>query len=141
MRDDALQAELDRYFGDLLAGKQRVTIDMMDPRFFPNAAARLHAVALVEKATTTFKFYSITNGRPFGEFHGSNSVHCFVPYVSEAEVRGQRATVQSHLLATRYHDSTNWFFIDIGTKPRSFLSKYYENLPSFLPTASLQHKQ
>ena len=136
--DDGLQAELDKYFGGLTQGKHRITVDMMDPRFFPNQAVRSEAVALIEKSTTTFDYHSITNGEPFGEFSGSNSLHCFVPYVSDAEFRGRRATVKSHLLATRYHDSTNWFFVDIGTKPRKFLSEYYKNLPNPLPTASLE---
>ena len=45
-------------------------------------------------------------GQPFGHFKGSNSVHCFVPYVSDAEIRGQRTTVKTYLLATRYDGST-----------------------------------
>src|SRR5437899_153475 len=78
--DAELQAGLDSYFGALLAGKQRVTIDMMDPRFFPNRGAQAEAVALLEKSTTTFVYHSITNDQPFGHFKGSNSMHCFVPY-------------------------------------------------------------
>ena len=135
-----LQPALDSYFGALLAGKQRVTIDMMDTRFFPGAEARQEAVALLEKSTTTFTYLAITNGEPFGQFRGSNSVHCFVPYVSDAKIRGQRATVKSYLLATRYDGSTNWFFVDIGTKPRDVLARYYQNLPDDLPKASLVKK-
>jgi hypothetical protein len=138
MREDGLQAELDKYFRALTQGKHRITIEMMDPRFFPNQAVRSEAVALIEKSTATFNYHSITNGEPFGRFKGSNSQHCFVPYVSDAEIRGQRATVKSHLLATRYHGGTNWFFVDIGTKPRKLLSKYYENLPDALPTTSIE---
>ncbi|MCW5559093.1 MAG: hypothetical protein KIT22_14850 [Verrucomicrobiae bacterium] len=139
--DAGLQARLDSYFGALLAGKQRVTIDMMDTRFFPSPEARQESVALLEKSTTIFVYHTITNGEPFGQFRGSNSVHCFVPYVSDAEIRGQRATVKSYLLATRYEGSTDWFFVDIGTKTRDVLARYYENLPEDLPKASLEKKE
>lgn len=138
--DAGLQPKLDSYFSALLAGKQRVTIDMMDSRFFPTPEARQEAVALLEKSTTTFIYHAVTNGEPFGQFRGSNSVHYFVPYVSDAEVRGQRATVKSYLLATRYDGSTDWFFVDIGTKTRDVLARYYENLPADLPKASLEKK-
>jgi len=43
--DVGLQDRLDSYFGALLEGKQRVTIDMMDPRFFPSRAVQAEAVA------------------------------------------------------------------------------------------------
>ena len=75
-----LQDRLNSYFGALLEGKQRVMIDMMDPRFFPSRAAQSEAVALLQRSTTTFTYYSITNGQPFGHFKGSNTFHCFVPY-------------------------------------------------------------
>jgi hypothetical protein len=138
--DVGLQDRLDSYFGALLAGKQRVTIDMMDPRFFPSRAAKAEAVALLEKSTATFIYHSVTNGQPFAHFKGSNSVHCFIPYVSDAEIRGQRATVKSYLLATRYDGSKEWFFVDIGTKGHDFLVRYYDNLPAELPKASLEKK-
>jgi hypothetical protein len=136
-----LQDRLDSYFGALLAGKQRVTIDMMDPRFVASPAAKAEALALLEKSTTTMVYHSIRNGQPFGQFRGSNSVHCFVPYVSDAELRGQRATVKSYLLATRYDGSNEWFFVDVGTKGRDFLAKYYDHLPDELPKASLEKKE
>ncbi len=139
--DAELQGGLDRYFGALLAGKQRITIDMMDPRFFPSSAAKAEAIALLEKSTATFVYHSITNGQPFGYFKGSNSVHCFVPYVSDAELRGQRATVKSYLLATRYNGSNDWFFIDIGHQRREVLAQYYEHLPDELPRAAIEKKQ
>ena len=139
--DAGLQGRLDSYFGALLAGKHRVTIDMMDTRFFPTPEAKQEAIALLEKSTTTFTYHSITNGQPFGHFKGSNSVHCFVPYVSDAEIRGQRGTVKSYLLATRYDVSTNWFFVDIGTKGRDVLARYYDHLPNELPKASLEKKE
>ena len=138
--DPGLQDRLNIYFGGLLEGKQRITIDMMDPRIFPSHAAQTEAVALLEKSTTTFVYHSITNGQPFGHFKGSNSIHCFVPYVSDAEIRGQRATVKSYLLATRYDGSNEWFFVDIGTKQRDFLARYYDRLPDQLPKASLEKK-
>lgn len=136
-----LQERLNSYFGALLEGKQRVTIDMMDPRFFPSRQAQLEAVTLLEKSTTTFSYYSITNGHSFGHFKGSNSLHCFVPYVSDGQIGTQRATVKSYLLATRYDGSNTWFFVDIGTKGRAVLAKYYDNLPDELPKASLEKKE
>jgi len=136
-----LQDRLNSYFGALLEGKQRVTIDMMDPRFFPSRAAQMEAVALLEKSTTTFTYHSITNGSPFGHFKGSNSLHCFVPYVSDAQIGTQKATVKSYLLATRYDGSNTWFFVDIGTKGRDVLARYYHNLPNELPKASLEKKE
>lgn len=138
--DARLQSQLDRYFGALLAGKHRVTIDMMDTRFFSSREAREEAVAQLEKSTTTFTYYAITNGQPFGHFKGSNSLHCFVPYVSDAEIRGQRATVKSYLLATCYNGSDEWLFVDIGTKERDVLARYYDQLPNELPKASLEKK-
>jgi hypothetical protein len=138
--DAGLQDRLNQYFGALLEGKQRVTIDMMDPRFFPEPAARTQAVALLEKTTTTFVYHSISNGQPFGHFKGSNSVHCFVPYVSDAEIRGQRATLKSYLLATRYNATNTWFFVDVGTNGRDVLARYYDNLPDNLPKALLEKK-
>jgi hypothetical protein len=139
--DAELQGGLDRYFGALLAGKQRVTIDMMDPRFFASGAAKAEAIALLEKSTATFTYHCITNGQPFGYFTDSNSVHWFVPYLSDAELRGQRATVKSYLLATRYNGSNDWFFIDIANKRRDVLAQYYDHLPDELPRASLEKKQ
>jgi hypothetical protein len=139
--DPGLQERLNSYFGALREGKQRITIDMMDPRFFPSRAAQSEAVALLEKSTTTFVYHSVTNGQPFGHFKGTNSIHCFVPYVSDAEIRGQRATVKSYLLATRYNGSNTWFFVDVGTKGRDVLARYYDNLPDELPKASLEKKE
>jgi hypothetical protein len=138
--DAGLQSRLDSYFGALLAGKHRVTIDMMDTRFFSSLEAREEAVAQLERSTTTFIYFSITNGQPFGHFKGSNSLHCFVPYVSEAEIRGQRATVKSYLLATCYKGSNEWLFVDVGTKERDVLARYYDHLPNELPKASLEKK-
>jgi hypothetical protein len=131
-----LQVSLDRYFNALRPGEQRITIDMMDPRFFPNPTAKAQAIAMLENSTTTMKYHSITNGKPFGHFTESNSVDCFVPYVCDAELQGQRGTLKSYLLATRYHSKPSWFFIDIGTKTRETLAPYYENLPKELPKAS-----
>ncbi len=139
--DEGLQKRLNEYLGALVEGKQRITIDMMDPRFFPNQAAQAQAVALLEKSTATFVYHSVTNRQPFGHFKGSNSVHCFVPYVSDAEIRGQRATVKSYLLATKYDGSNTCYFVDIGTKGRDVLARYYENLPDELPKASLEKKE
>ena len=139
--DAGLQSRLDSYFVALLEGKQRVTIDIMDPRFFPSRAVQLEAVSLLEKSTTKFKYHTITNGQPFGHFKGSNSEHCFVPYMSDVQVETQRASVKSYLLATRYETSNTWFFVDIGTKGRDVLSRYYCNLPDELPQASLEKKE
>src|SRR5689334_12236381 len=75
--DAGLQDSLNEYFGALLQGKQRVTIDMMDPRFFPDRTVQAQAVALLEASTATFVYHNITNGQPFGQFKGSNSIHCF----------------------------------------------------------------
>jgi hypothetical protein len=58
----------------------------------------------------------ITTGEPFGHFKGSNSIHGFVPYVSDAQIGTQRATVKSYLLATRYDGSNTWFFVDVGRR-------------------------
>jgi len=139
--DAGLQDRLDSYFGALLDGRHRVAIDMMDPRLFPSPAAQSEAVTLLEKSTTTFTYHSITNGHAFGHFKGSNSLHCFVSYVSDAHIGAQRATVKSYLLATRYDGSNTWFFVDIGTKGREVLAKYYDNLPNDLPKASLEKRE
>ena len=139
--DAGLQGRLDSYFGALLEGKQRVTIDMMDPRFFPSRAVQLEAVSLLEQSTTKFTYHTITNGQPFGHFKGSNSVHCFIPYMSDAQIGTQRASVNSYLLATRYDGSNTWFFVDIGTKGRDFLTRYYCDLPAELPKATLEKKE
>jgi hypothetical protein len=44
-------------------------------------------------------------------------------------------------LATRYDGSKEWFFVDIGTKGRAVLARYYDNLPNELPKASLEKKE
>lgn len=114
---------------------------MMDPRFVSSSEAKEAAISALRKATTTLVYHNISFERPFGKFSGSNSIHCFVPYVSDAEIRGKRATVKSYLLATRYNGSNAWFFVDIGTKGRDVLTQYYENLPAKLPKASLENKE
>src|SRR4051794_14407994 len=95
-----LQEGLTQYFGALLQGQHRVSIETMDPRFFPNEEAREEATALLQNSTTNFVYHRITNQKPFGHFKGSNSFHWFVPYISDAQIGTQRATVKSYLIAT-----------------------------------------
>jgi hypothetical protein len=111
---------------------------MMDPRFLPSKEAKGEAISALQKATTTMVYRNVTFEKPFGRFTGSNSVHCFVPYVSEAQIGNRSGKVRSYLLATHYQGSNRWFFVDVGTKSREMLAKYYENLPPELPKATLE---
>jgi hypothetical protein len=136
-----LQVGLTRYFEALLHGQHRISIDMMDPRFVPNREAKEEGIAFLQNSTTNFVYHRITNQKPFGHFKGSNSFHCFVPYISDAQIGTQRATVKSYLIATRYQGSNTWYFVDVGKKSRTFLAQYYENLPKELPQASVIKRQ
>jgi hypothetical protein len=140
-RDVELQEQVTAYFQALVQGRQQVAIEQMDPRFFPSAEVKKEAIRLLKESTGSFVYHGITNQQPFGYFKGSNSVHCFVPYVSDATIKTQRAVVKSYLLATRYDGTKTWYFVDIGSKSQSLLSKYYPNLPQELPRASLESKQ
>src|SRR2546422_10807835 len=140
-QDAGLQAELGEYFRALVQGRQQVAIEKMDPRFFPNAEVKNEAIRLLMESTKSFVYHSITNQKAFGHFEGSNCLHCFVPYISDATIRTQRSTVKSYLLATRYNGTKTWYFIDIGSKSRSALIRYYPNLPEELPRASLEIRE
>jgi hypothetical protein len=135
-RDAGLQEQLNGYFQALLHGRQQVTIEQMDPRFFPTAQSKQEAINLLNQSTTGFVYHSISNQRPFGYFSEGKSVHWFVPYVADATFKGQSGILKSYLLATRYNGSNTWYFIDIGTKDRQALAKYYSYLPPDLPQAS-----
>jgi len=124
--DAGLQARLNSYFDAVLAENQRVVVDMMDTRFFPTSEARQEAITLLK----VHRYHAITNGQTFGHFKDSNGVHCFVPYLGDTTIRGQRTKVQSYLLATRYNGDTNWFFVNIGWhERRDNLPRYYHELP------------
>jgi hypothetical protein len=140
-REAGLQEQLNDYFQALLHGRQQVTIEKMDPRFFPTAESKQEAVSLINESASSFVYHSITNQTPFGYFEEANSVHYFVPYVADATFKGQTGTLKSYLLATRYNGSNTWYFVDIGKKQRQVLAKYYSNLPQDLPRASGESKK
>lgn len=140
-REAGLQEQLNDYFQALLHGRQQVAIEKMDPRFFPTAESKQEAITLLNQTTGGFVYHNITNQTPFRYFEESSSVHCFVPYVADATFKGQRGTLKSYLLATRYNGSNTWFFVDIGTMDRQALAKYYSNLPQNLPRASRESKK
>jgi hypothetical protein len=140
--DDAgLQEQLNEYFQALLHGRQQITIEKMDPRFFPTVESKREAITLLNQSTGGFAYHSITNQTPYGYFEESNSVHYFVPYVANATFKGQTGTLKSYLLATRYNGSNTWYFVDIGTKDRQTLTNYYSNLPQDLPGASRESRK
>jgi hypothetical protein len=139
--DAAFQDSLSDYTRALLAGDARLTIEMMDPRLVSSIEAKEEAISALQKATTTMVYHNVTFEKPFGKFTGSNTLHCFIPYVSDAQIGKQRATVKSYLLATHYEGSNRWFFVDVGTKSRSALAQYYENLPPELPKATLKKRE
>jgi hypothetical protein len=132
-RDAGLESAVNSYFAQLKKGNHRVSLDRLDPRFDPDGSARQRAVSVLEKSTKTFTYHSFTHEAPIFHFTGSNSIHCFVPYTADAQIGSNRATIYSHLLATRYQASNTWHFVDVGTKSSSELSNYYENLPKRVP--------
>ncbi len=139
--DSALQDSLSDYSRAIQGGDAPLTFDMMDPRLVSSREAKEEAISILQKGTATMLYHNVTFEKPFGKFSGSNSLHCFIPYVSDAQIGKQRVTVKSYLLATHYEGSNRWFFVDIGTMSRSKVAQYYENLPPELPKATLKKRE
>jgi hypothetical protein len=116
-----------------LEGRHEIAIEKMDPVFPMSPEAKAETARLLKERTSEFIYHSITNYAAYYFFEGTNSMHFIIPYVSEATIGTQRATVKSYLLATKYDGATTWYFISIGTKRGKELAKYYPGIPLSLP--------